>query len=57
MAPTPRVESFDEMGAQRHKPVYAPRWKIKNKSLKPNSEIVYAPSWGARLLIKCLSKV
>jgi len=24
MAPTPRVESFDEMGAQRHKPVYAP---------------------------------
>ena len=57
MAPTPRVESFDEMGAQRHKPVYAPRWKIKNKSLKPISEIVYAPSWGARLLIKCLSKV
>ena len=24
MAPTPRVESFEEMGAQRHKPVYAP---------------------------------
>merc|ERR1719460_1599068 len=26
MAPTPRVENFDEMGSQRHKPVYAPRF-------------------------------
>ena len=24
MAPTPRVENFEDMGAQRHKPVYAP---------------------------------
>ena len=32
MAPTPRVESFDEMAPQRHKPVYAPSFPFTPSS-------------------------
>ena len=46
MAPPPRVESFDEMAPQRHKPVYAPSFpfapssnpaKLDPKVVKPGA--------------------
>ena len=36
MAPTPRVENFEDMGAQRHKPVYAPSFPFPGVSNPAN---------------------
>ena len=36
MAPTPRVENFEDMGAQRHKPVYAPSFPFNPASNPAN---------------------
>ena len=36
MAPTPRVENFEEMAPQRHKPVYAPSFPFPPASIPAN---------------------